>query len=135
MKRVLLLLAGGFEACEAVAFTDVMGFATVCGAEDIEVIPVGLRPELRCVCSLRVKPQLLLEEAEDTEFDAIAVPGSFEQAGFYNDAYSDAFVDIFRRFAAAGKPIAAVCTGALPVARSGVLPGRCATTCHRLEAK
>lgn len=40
---------------------------------------------------------------------------------------------MFRRFAAAGKPIAAICTGALPVARSGVLQGRRATTYHLLE--
>jgi 4-methyl-5(b-hydroxyethyl)-thiazole monophosphate biosynthesis len=77
----------------------------------------------------------MLEDARDDEFDAVAVPGGFERAGFYNDAYSDVFVDVFRRFAAAGKPIAAVCTGALPVARSGVLRGRRATTYHLLEGR
>jgi 4-methyl-5(b-hydroxyethyl)-thiazole monophosphate biosynthesis len=135
MKRVLLLLADGFEAYEAAAFTDVMGFAGAFGDEEIEVVTVGLHPEIRCTFGFTVKPELLLGDAMDEEFDAVAVPGGFERAGFYNDAYSDAFVDVFRRFAAEGKPIAAVCTGALPVARSGVLCGRRATTYHLLEGK
>ncbi|MBN1152160.1 MAG: DJ-1/PfpI family protein [Dehalococcoidia bacterium] len=135
MKRVLLLLADGFEAFEAAAFTDVLGFATSFGNEEIEVVTVGLHPELHCTFGFTIKPELLLEDAEDEEFDAIGVPGGFERAGFYNDAYSDAFADIFRRFAAEGKPIAAVCTGALAVARSGVLRGRRATTYHLLEGK
>lgn len=135
MKRVLLLLADGFEAFEAAAFTDVLGFATAFGDEEIEVVTVGLRPEIHCTFGFTVKPELMLEDARDDEFDAVAVPGGFERAGFYNDAYSDVFVDVFRRFAAAGKPIAAVCTGALPVARSGVLRGRRATTYHLLEGR
>ena len=135
MKRVLLLLADGFEAFEAAAFTDVLGFATAFGDEEIEVVTVGLHPEIHCTFGFTVRPELMLEDARDDEFDAVAVPGGFERAGFYNDAYSDVFVDVFRRFAAAGKPIAAVCTGALPVARSGVLRGRRATTYHLLEGK
>jgi len=135
MKRVLLLLADGFEAFEAAAFTDVLGFATAFGDEEIEVVTVGLRPEIHCTFGFTVKPELMLEDARDDEFDAVAVPGGFERAGFYNDAYSDVFVDVFRRFAAAGKPIAAVCTGALPVARSGVLRARRATTYHLLEGR
>jgi 4-methyl-5(b-hydroxyethyl)-thiazole monophosphate biosynthesis len=135
MKRVLLLLADGFEAYEAAAFTDVLGFATAFGDEEIEVITVGLRPEIRCTFGFTVVPELLLDDVQDEEFDAVAVPGGFERAGFYNDAYSDPFLDVFRRFSAAGKPIAAVCTGALPVARSGVLRGRRATTYHLLDGK
>jgi len=135
MKRVLLLLADGFEAFEAAAFTDVLGFATAFGDEEIEVITVGLRPEIHCTFGFRVVPELLLNDVRDEQFDAVAVPGGFERAGFYNDAYSDPFLDVFRRFAAAGKPIAAVCTGAMPVARSGVLKGRRATTYHLLEGR
>ncbi len=135
MKRVLLLLADGFEAFEAAAFTDVLGFAGAFGEEEIEVITVGLRPQIDCTFGFRVVPQVMLDDVQDGDFDAVAVPGGFERAGFYNDAYSDEFLDIFRRFAAAGKPICAVCTGALPVARSGVLRGRRATTYHLLEGR
>ena len=135
MKRVLLLLADGFEAYEAAAFSDVLGFAGAFGEEEIQVITVGLHPQLQCTFGFKVVPEMLLGDVEDEDFDAVAVPGGFERAGFYNDAYSDSFLDLLRRFAAAGKPIAAICTGAMPVARSGVLQGRRATTYHSLEGK
>lgn len=135
MKRVLLLLSDGFEAYEAAAFADVLGFASTFGEEEIEVVTVGLHPRLRCTFGFTVVPQLQLDELEVDEFDAMAVPGGFESAGFYEDAYSDQFLEVFRQFAARGKPVAAVCTGALPVARSGVLRGRRATTYHLLEGR
>ncbi|MBP3887306.1 MAG: DJ-1/PfpI family protein [Cellulosilyticum sp.] len=61
-------------------------------------------------------------------FDALAIPGGFEEAGFYKDAYSEEFLNLIREFDAAGKLIASVCVGALPIAKSGVLQGRNATT-------
>jgi len=135
MKRVLLLLADGFEAYEAAAFSDVFGFASAFGEEEIQVITVGLHPQLQCTFGFKVVPEMLLGDVEDDDFDAAAVPGGFERAGFYNDAYSETFLDLLRRFAVAGKPIAAICTGAMPVARSGVLRGRRATTYHLLDGK
>ena len=135
MKRVLLLLSNGFEAFEAAAFTDVLGFAGAFGEEEIEIVTVGMRPELQCTFGFKVIPAYQLDEIRNSEFDAVAIPGGFESAGFYEDAYSDDFLDVFRRFAAEGKPIAAVCTGGLPVARSGVLRGRRATTYHLLNGK
>jgi len=135
MKRVLLLLSDGFEAYEAAAFTDVLGFAGTFGDEEIEVVTVGIHPVLNCTFGFKVIPGLQLRDVRADDFDAVAVPGGFENAGFYNDAYSDDFLEVFLRFAAAGKPIAAVCTGALPVARSGVLKGRRATTYHLLNGK
>lgn len=65
----------------------------------------------------------------------MAIPGGFEGAGFYEDAYSDEFLDIIRLFDTLSRPIAAVCVAALPVARSGILRGRQATTYHLLEGK
>lgn len=82
MKRVLLLLSDGFEAFEAAAFTDVLGFATAFGDEEVEVITVGLRPELHCTFGFTVVPELMLEDVRDEVFDAVAVPGGFERAGF-----------------------------------------------------
>ncbi len=69
------------------------------------------------------------------DFDALAIPGGFETAGFYEDTYAEPFLDIIRRFDEAGKPIAAICVGALPVARSGALKGRRATTYKLLGGK
>ena len=76
MKRVLLLLSDGFEAYEAAAFTDVLGFAATFGDEEIEVVTVGLHPQVRSTFGFTVVPQLQLEDLDDEDgFDAIAVPG------------------------------------------------------------
>jgi len=130
MKRVLLLLSDGLEAYEAAAFANVLGFANTFGDEEIDVVTVGLRPQLRYTFGLTVVPQLQLDGPEGEGFHALAIPEGLESAGFSEDTYSDQFVEVFRRLAAQGKPVAAVCTGALPVARSGVLHGRRAATCH-----
>lgn len=129
MKKVLLLLSEGFEAFEAAAaFTDVLGWASAFGAETIEVVTAGLHPRLKCTFALEVIPMIRLSDVKVEDYDAVAIPGGFEKAGFYEDAYSREFLGIIRRFADPGKPIASVCVGALPVGRSGVLDGRSATT-------
>ena len=135
MKRVLLLLADGFEAFEAAAFTDVLGWANSFGAEPIEVITAGLHPRLKCTFTFEVIPMIQLSEVKVEDFDAVAIPGGFEKAGFYQDAYSQEFIDIIRKFSEQGKLVASICVGALPVGRSGILAGRRATTYHLLEGK
>jgi 4-methyl-5(b-hydroxyethyl)-thiazole monophosphate biosynthesis len=135
MKRVLLLLANGVEMFEAAAFADVLGWADTFGCERIEVICAGLRPRLRCTFGPDIIPDGQLDQVRAEDFDALAIPGGFETAGFYEDAYSESFLDIVRAFDQTGKPIAAICVGALSLARSGILQGRRATTYKLLGGK
>ena len=110
------------------AFFDVMGWASVEGNEAVEVTTVGLQPEVRCSFGLRVRPDRLIDEVKPERFDALALPGGFEEHGYYEDAYSEPVLCLIRRFE--NRPIASICVGALPLARSGVLKGRSATTYH-----
>jgi 4-methyl-5(b-hydroxyethyl)-thiazole monophosphate biosynthesis len=128
VKRVLLLLCDGVEIFEAAAFHDVLGWASEYGSEPVEVVPVGLRSEVICTFGLRVAAARLLDEVEADDFDALALPGGFVEYGFDECALSDAVAALIRRFDELGRPIAAICTGAVPVAGSGVLAGRRATT-------
>jgi Putative intracellular protease/amidase len=130
MKKILLLLADGFEAYEASVFTDVMDWNMVEGDGSTLLVTCGLRKQLMCTGHLTVSPELLAGEIEPGEFDALAIPGGYESYGYYTDAYSDEFLSIIRKFDQAGKIIAAVCVGALPVGKSGVLRGRTGTTYH-----
>lgn len=128
MKKVLLLLANGFEAAEASVFTDVIGWNKLEGDGSTELITVGMREKLKCTFNFTVIPEMQLSEVNISEFDALAIPGGFEEAGFYEDAYSEEFLDIIRDFDKEGKIIASICVGALPIGKSGVLSGRNATT-------
>jgi protein deglycase len=72
----------------------------------------------------------VFQEINPDDYDALAIPGGFEEYGFYQEAYDERFLDIIRKFNERGKPVASICVGALPVGKSGVLRGRKATTYH-----
>lgn len=130
MKSVLLLLCNGVEIFEAAAFYDVLGWSGSYGTEAVKVVTAGFTSPVRCTFGLQVIPDVLLSATTIDSFDALAIPGGFEAFGFYDEAYSDVVAGLIRHFDASGKPIASICVGALPVARSGVLAGRSATTYH-----
>jgi 4-methyl-5(b-hydroxyethyl)-thiazole monophosphate biosynthesis len=132
-KKVLLFLAQGFEAYEASVFTDVIGWSRAYGKESVDLITTGLRPEIRCTWNLIVRPELEFEKINVQDFDALAISGGFEKAGFYEDAYDERFLNLIRNFDKEGKIIAAICVSALPVGKSGVLKNRNATTYDLLD--
>ncbi|AWI04960.1 DJ-1/PfpI family protein [Clostridium drakei] len=128
MKKILLLLANGFEAVEASVFTDVLGWNKLEGDGTATLVTAGMREILKCTWNFTVIPEILLSEVNVEEFDALAIPGGFEEAGFYEDAFSEDFLNLIREFDKAGKIIASICVAALPIGKSGVLNGRNATT-------
>ncbi len=130
MKKVLLLLANGFEAIEASVFTDVIGWNKLEGDGNTDLVTVGIREKLKCTFNFTVIPEISISEVNIDEFHALAIPGGFEEAGFYEDAFSEDFLNLIREFDKAGKIIASICVGALPIGKSGVLAGRNATTYH-----
>jgi len=133
MKRVLLFLAQGFEEYEASVFTDVIGWSRIYGTSPVDLKTTGLRKEIKCTWNFVVKPELDFSEINVNDYDALAIPGGFEKAGFYEDAFDERFLNLIRQFDNQGKIIAAVCVAALPVAKSGVLKNRNATTYDILD--
>ncbi len=132
-KKVLLFLAQGFEAYEASVFTDVIGWSRSFGNEPVDLITTGLRPEIICTWNLIVRPELEFEKIIVQDFDALAISGGFEKAGFYEDAYDERLLNLIREFDKKRKIIASICVSALPVGKSGVLKGRKATTYDLLD--
>ncbi|MEQ7305192.1 DJ-1/PfpI family protein [Enterococcus avium] len=128
MKKVLLLLANGFESYEASVFTAVFGWNLYEGDQNTELVSVGLHPVLSCTWGYSCIPMRQIEEVDLNDFDALAIPGGFEQANFYEDAFSEDFLSIIQHFDKANKPIAAICVAGLAVAKSGVLTDRFGTT-------
>lgn len=82
MTKTLLLLANGFEAVEASVFTDVFGWNQLEGDGTTELITVGLHPQLKCTWNFTVTPEFLVSEVNLDDFDALVIPGGFEEAGF-----------------------------------------------------
>lgn len=132
-KKVLLFLAQGFEEYEASVFTDVIGWSRAYGKEPVELVTTGLRTEIKCTWNLTVKPEIEFDQIDSNDFHALAIPGGFEKAGFYEDAYDERFLGLIREFDRQGKIIASVCVGAMPIGKAGVLHGRKATTYDLLD--
>jgi 4-methyl-5(b-hydroxyethyl)-thiazole monophosphate biosynthesis len=130
MKQVLLLFCKGTEIYEAAAFHDVIGWADDVGDTPIKTVSVSVEPEITCTFGLKVRPDTTLKEIKADEFDALAIPGGFQDYGFYEDCYSEAVGELIRAFEKQKKPIAAICVGALAIGHSGVLKNRAATTYH-----
>jgi protein deglycase len=128
MKSVLLFLSQGFEEYEAGVFTDVIGWSRIYGTVPVNLITTGLRQEIKCTWNLIVRPELEFDKINMQDYDALAIPGGFEKSGFYEDAFDERFLDLIRQFDKQGKIIASVCVGAIPIAKSGVLQNRFATT-------
>jgi len=143
MKRILMLVANGVEPLEMAAFTDVMGWATLIGKEEIELVDVGLTPNIKTTFGLQFTPNTLLNNAIFdgsldhflNGFDALAIPGGFEPSGFYDEALSKPFLDVIRHFSKKNKLIASVCVSSICLGKAGVLTGRNATTYHQIGGK
>jgi protein deglycase len=131
MKKVLLLLPEGFEIFEASAFIDVIGWNLVDGDHTTELFTCGLKKEIKSTFNQRFIVDYLVSEIDVNAFDALALPGGFEEYDFYKEAYDERCLDLIRRFKAANKIIASICVGALVLGKSGVLLGKNGTTYNK----
>ncbi len=131
MKKILLLLADGFEIFEASAFIDVFGWNLVEGDGTTTLYSCALdKKVLTTTFNQKFMVDFLLDEIDVMDFDALAVPGGFEEFGFYQEAFDDRFLGTIQKFHRNQKYIGSICTGAIPIAKSGVLKGRYGTTYH-----
>jgi 4-methyl-5(b-hydroxyethyl)-thiazole monophosphate biosynthesis len=128
MKRVLLLLADGFETFEASVFIDVIGWNLIDGDGTTELFTCGLRKEIVSSFKQRFIVDYLISDVNIDSFDALAIPGGFEEYDFYKDAYDDRFLNLIRDFKSRNKIIASICVAALPIGKSGILMNKNATT-------
>ena len=128
--KTLLFLAKGFETMEFSVFVDVMGWAHNDYHCDTQVVTCGFQRQVISTFGIPVTVDALIDEISVDDYDALAIPGGFEEYGFYEEAYDERFLKLIREFDAKGKIIASICVAALPVAKSGVLKGRSATTYH-----
>lgn len=128
--KILLFLAKGFETMEFSPFVDVMGWAENDYGVDVSVVTCGFKKQVMSTFNIPVIVAKTIEEINIDDYDALAIPGGFEEYGFYEEAYDERFLKLIREFDAKNKIIASVCVGALPLGKSGILSNRNATTYH-----
>lgn len=132
--KILLFLAKGFETMEFSVFVDVMGWARNDYNCDVLVVTCGFQKQVISTFNIPVIVDKTIDEINVDDYDALAIPGGFEEFGFYEEAYDERFLNLIREFDLKRKVIATICVAALPVGKSGVLKNRKATTYHLRDA-
>ena len=132
--KTLVFLLKGFETMEFSVFVDVLGWARNDFGYDVPVVTGGFQEKVVSTFNIPVLVDKTIDAISVNDFDALAIPGGFEEFGFYEEAYDERFLNLIREFDARGKIIATICVAALPVGKSGVLTGRKATTYHLRDA-
>ncbi|WP_017415497.1 DJ-1/PfpI family protein [Clostridium tunisiense] len=134
-RKILLFLAKGFETMEFSVFVDVLGWARDGYGCDVQVETCGFNKEVISTFNIPITVDRLIDDINVDEYDALAIPGGFEEYGFYEETYDEKFLNLIREFDAKGKIIATICVAALPLGKSGVLKNRKATTYHLGDGK
>jgi len=116
-KRILCLVAEGFEELELVAPVDLLRRA---GAE---VVLASLEAELEVAGrnAMVLRADQRLDEVDPAGFDLLFVPGGPAVARLRADGRA---AGLAARLAAAGKPVAAICAAPLVLKDAGLLEGR-----------
>lgn len=115
--RVLCLVAGGFEELELVAPVDLLRRA---GAEAV-LAAVGANLEVTGRNGLVMRADALLAAVDPGGFDLLFLPGGPAVAVLRADGRAAHWAGAF---AAAGKPVAAICAAPLVLKDAGLLAGR-----------
>jgi protein deglycase len=135
MKKVLLFLPNGFEVLEASAFIDVMGWNFLEGDGSTKLHTFGLHKEIISSFNQKFIVDYLMDEIETASFDALAIPGGFEEYDFYTDAFDERILHLIREFNEKGKIIASICVAALSLGKSGILNGKDGTTYNSVKRR
>jgi 4-methyl-5(b-hydroxyethyl)-thiazole monophosphate biosynthesis len=121
-KRVLCLLADGFEEIEFTTPVDLLRRAGV------EVVVAAIHGDSATGRSgIRIMADVSLTDTDDEGFDLLLIPGGPGVGEMRRDGRA---ATLARRFAAAGNTVAAICAAPLVLHDAGLLAGRCFTA-HR----
>lgn len=125
MKKILVMLAEGFEEIEALAVVDVLRRANVecvtCSLKEKEVLGAH---------NILVTADKSLEDSDlniyDGIYDGIVLPGGMPGAANLRDNIK--VVELVKDYYASGKLVAAICAAPIVLAKAGIADGRMLTS-------
>ena len=118
MKRVLVLMASGFEEIETITVIDVLRRA------NIEVVSAGIEPgEITGSRKVKIIPDVLLKKVvNDENFDMIVLPGGMP--GTTNLKKDEHVKEIIQKMYKQGKYISAICAAPTILSAMGLTNGK-----------
>lgn len=119
MKRILVLLAEGFEELEVVAPVDIWRRA----GYEVTLASVHEHKLLTSTRGIKIEADQLLNQVLTGQYDALFLPGGRE--GVMNLALSSQVAELSRRFYSdASKLLVAICAAPVVLLRAGLLADR-----------
>ena len=105
-----------------------MGWNLVEGDGSTKLFTCSFNKDVKSSFNHKMSVDFIIDDINVNDFDALAIPGGFEEYGFYNEAYDERFLNLIREFNKQNKIIATICVADLPLGKSGVLKGKKGTT-------
>ena len=122
MSKALVYFANDTEECEALIVVDLLRRAAV----EVTIAAVGGSLQLTSSHGIRLTADALAEDTDPTAFDLLVLPGGWPGTKHLEDC--PAVIQAVKAFAAAGKPIAAICAAPSILGHLGLLAGKKATS-------
>jgi 4-methyl-5(b-hydroxyethyl)-thiazole monophosphate biosynthesis len=114
MKKALVLLPKGFEFLEVASILDVFTWNEMEGQGDIEWKVAGMGQWVESAGGHKLSTDLNLSDSSNLEnFDALIMPGGFESKGYFEDLFSEHFLNTTQFFVDNAKLIATFCVASL----------------------
>jgi protein deglycase len=114
-KRVLCVIADGFEEIEAITPVDLLRRA------EVEVVIASLHGgPVAGRCGVVIQPDAALDEVNPEEFDLLFLPGGPGVKALRSDGRA---ASLARKFYDSDKPVAAICAAPLVLSDAGLLEG------------
>ncbi|MDR1285830.1 MAG: DJ-1/PfpI family protein [Campylobacteraceae bacterium] len=114
MSGILIPLADGFEEIEAITIADVLSR----GGLNVVTAAI-LKKEVIGAHGIKVVADMLLDDVESFDFDAIVLPGG--SPGYQNLAKSEKLLALLKDFDEANKLVGAICAAPYVLAKAKVL--------------
>ena len=121
MKKVACLFADGTEELELLAVVDVLRR----GGVKADLISISGKMPVSAH-GVAIEADLLIEEAEFEQYDAIYIPGG--SGGAESLSKHPAVLEAVRTFNKASKILAAICAGPIVLEEAGILKGHTGTS-------
>lgn len=122
---VLIVATDGFEESELFGPLEILrerGARVALASPSLSPIQATVRDDP----GKTIRPDMTIDEARAENFDALVLPGGVRNPDSLRTNRSA--IDLIRAFAAAGKPVAAICHGPWLLVEADLLRGRTATS-------
>lgn len=122
MKKAIILLAEGFEEIEALTCVDVLRRGEV----DCRICSISSKEDVKGAHGVVVKAEILLQNINEDEYEAIILPGGMPGAVNLRD--NEKVIEIVKKFDRENKIIAAICAAPIVLKKAGIIYNRKVTS-------